>query len=176
MPASSDLAMQRRLALLLTVPGLLFLAACGDDDDSDSSADDPNEATDDTAGGEQGTIAVQLEPTESIFIEGFEVGLRFDDPASGDELDRVLWSEFVASLPPSDDPDVFHDSVLEQAVPAGNVRIGVDVNIGIGPGPEPPDLDAASLPCELDVEVPEGETVTVEVAFDDAIDDCLKVV
>lgn len=168
----------RRAAILMTVP-LLLAGACGDDGDDEEGTDTPA-ATDGSdaggSGGAQGTIAVRLEPTDAIFIEGFEVGLRFDDPASGDELDRVLWSEFVASLPPSDDPNVFYDSVLEQAVPAGNVRIGVDVNIGIGPGPEPPDLDAASLPCELDVEVPEGETVTVEVAFDDAIDDCLKVV
>ena len=49
------------------------------------------------------------------------------------------------------------------------------MNIGIGPGPEPPDLEADPMPCELEVEVPAGETVALEVSFDDAIEDCLRI-
>jgi hypothetical protein len=157
----------RRLVISLAVPFLLLTAACGD-------ADDGGEA--DGGGGGNGIISIRLEPTEGMFVEGFEVGLRFDDPESGEEIDRQLWSDFVASLPPSDDSNAFYDSVYGQVVPAGVVRVGADVNIGIGPGPEPPDLDAGSLPCELDVEVGSGETVTVEVRFDDSVEDCLTVV
>ena len=163
------------LALLLVAA----LAACGDDGDDDSSSDTTSPATEDGGNdggdGGDGTIAVRLEEAEGIFIEGFEVGLRFTDAASGEEIERVLWSDFVTSLG-SGDVDAFYTSVLEQPVPAGTVRVGADVNIGIGPGPEPPDLDATSLPCELDIEVPAGETVTVEVSFDDASPECLRIV
>jgi len=165
---------------------LLFaigLSACGDDSDTpDASATtvptDTTESPDgDGEGGSEGdaTIAVRMEETEGIFIEGFEVGLRFVDAATGTEIDRVLWTEFVASLD-STELDAFYDSVLEQPVPAGTIRVGVDVNVGIGPGPQPPDLDAAAMPCELEVEVAAGATITVEVAFDDAADECLRVV
>lgn len=164
----------RRLAMLLLLP-LLVLAACGDGGDDDDGDVTSGDGGDQGEGAGTGTIAVRLEPTEGVFIEGFEVGIRFTDAATGEELERVLWSDFVAGLG-SQEIDAFYDSVLEQPVPAGVVRVGVDVNIGIGPGPEPPDLDAESLPCELDVEVADGETVTVEVRFDDTADDCLRIV
>jgi hypothetical protein len=156
---------------------LLVLAACGDDGEGSSTDTTAPAASDGGDGGDggDGTIAVRLEEAEGIFIEGFEVGLRFTDAATGEEIERVVWSDFVSSLG-SGDVDAFYTSVLEQPVSAGTVRVGADVNIGIGPGPEPPDLDASSLPCELDVEVPAGETVTVEVAFDDASPECLRIV
>ena len=155
--------------------GLLLVAAlasCSDDADEPTTSDTTagaEDGGDDGGGSGDGTLAVRLEATEGIFIEGFEVGLRFTDAATGDELDRVVWSEVAGA----GDPYTF---TYEQAVPATTVRVGADVNLGIGPGPEPPDLDADPMPCELDVEVPAGETVRVEVAFDDAADDCLRIV
>jgi hypothetical protein len=110
-----------------------------------------------------------------VLIEGFELGLRFTAAASGEEVDRVVWSDFIASQG-STDLEAYYDSVLEQPVPAGTIRIGADLNVGIGPPPEAPDLDAPSLPCELDVEVAAGETVTVEMRFDDTAPDCLRIV
>ena len=157
----------RRLAILLAVPFLLVTAACSDDDDGEDGVE-----SDGNAGA--GILKVQLEPTDSIFIEGFEVGLRISDPEADTEIARQLWTDFIASLPPSDDINAFYDSVYELEVPAGVVRVESDVNIGMGPGPEPPDFDA--LPCGLDVEVPAGATVTVQVKFDDSVEDCLTVV
>jgi hypothetical protein len=45
------------------------------------------------------------------------------------------------------------------------VVVEAAVSIGIGPGPVPPDLDAPELPCRLEVEVPGGGRVDVEVSF-----------
>ena len=81
----------RTAPLLLVVAALGALGACGDDDPDTSDTTD--ETTDAGGGGDDGdtdgdaTLAVRLEPTDAIFIEGFEVGLRFTDAASGDEID-----------------------------------------------------------------------------------------
>jgi hypothetical protein len=164
--------------LVLAVPVFLF-GACSDDEPADESSDVTTTApvADDGEGGdaETGTITVQLEPTEGIFIEGFAIGLRFTD-ADGEEVKALTWDDFVAELDPESNPDIYYEAVLEQEVPAGTVTVGTDVNIGIGPGPEPPDLEADPMPCELEVEVPAGETVAVEVSFDDATEDCLRIV
>lgn len=170
-----------RLAPLVLVLLALGAASCSDDDGQadplpDTSTTVPvGDGGDDGEAAGEGTLAVRLEPTDGIFIEGFEVGLRFTDAETGDELERVVWSEYVAALGPDAGVDAFYDAVYELPA-AGTVRVGVDVNIGIGPGPEPPDLDAEPMPCELDVEVPSGATVTVEVSFDDAAPECLQVV
>ena len=164
----------RVAALILAVP--LLFGACSDDDPE--AGDDPSVETtapgEDGEDGETGTITVQLEPTQGIFIEGFAVGLRFTD-ADGDEVKALTWDDFVAELDPASNPNIYYEAVLEQEVPAGTVTVGTDVNIGIGPGPEPPDLTADPMPCELDVEVLAGETVAIEVSFDDSIEDCLRI-
>jgi hypothetical protein len=123
--------------------------------------------TGDSAG--TGVIAVRLEPVDGFFIEGFEVGLRFETPG-GDVIAAALWSEFVQS---QDDPrlEAYYESVLEQPVPAGDVVVLATANVGIGPGPEVPDLDG-EMRCRLDMSVPEGATVEVEVSFADQ--DCLR--
>ena len=167
--------------LVLAVP-ILLLGACSDDGDEvddggsvDTTAPaDDGEGDDEGDGGETGTITVQLEPTQGIFIEGFAVGLRFTD-ADGEEVKALTWDDLVAELDPASNPNIYYEAVLEQEVPAGTITVGTDVNIGIGPGPEPPDLEADPMPCELDVEVPAGETVALEVSFDDAIEDCLRI-
>jgi hypothetical protein len=164
--------------LVLAVPVLLF-GACSDDEPADESSDVTTTAPVADGGeggdGETGTITVQLEPTQGIFVEGFAVGLRFTD-ADGEEVKALTWDDFVAELDAASNPNIYYEAVLEQEVPAGTITVGTDVNIGIGPGPEPPDLEADPMPCELDVEVPAGETVALEVSFDDSVGDCLRIV
>jgi hypothetical protein len=60
-----------------------------------------------------------------------------------------------------------------EQLPAGIVVVEAEVSIGIGPGPVPPDLDAPELPCRLEVEVPDGGRVDVEVSFQPE-GDCLR--
>jgi hypothetical protein len=62
-----------------------------------------------------GEIRVQLEEVDGVFIEGFEVGLRFESGA-GELIGSTLWSDFVASTGRTD-IDSYYDSVLSQAVP-----------------------------------------------------------
>lgn len=110
------------------------------------------------------------EETDGVFIEGFEVGLRFETP-DGELIGSTLWSEFVESQG-DESLDAYYDSVLEQEVPAGNVVVLASANVGIGPPPEVPDLDGA-LRCRLEVEVLDTGRVDAEVTFDDP-HDCLR--
>ena len=118
-----------------------------------------------------GTIDIRLEEVEGIFIEGFEIGLRFET-ADGDVLASTLWSDFVTSAG-SSAPDAFYTSVLSQPVPTGDVVVLATVNIGAGPPPVVPELDG-EMDCRLEVTVPAGDTIAVEVSFADA--DCLRLV
>jgi hypothetical protein len=159
------------IAALLTLAALPLLAGCGDDDDAagdDGTGPSEVDGEADEAGGE-GTVAVHLEATEGIFVEGFEVALRFET-GDGEVLDSLLWTEFVAGLG-DQSIEAFYDSVLEQPVPAGPVVVHAEVALGIGPPPVPPD-PTGELACRLEVDVPDGGTVEVEVAFTDA--DCLR--
>jgi hypothetical protein len=150
------------------VVACLLLSACGGDDDV-TAADGPADLAAPPAEGE---IAVRLEEVEGVFVEGFEVGLRFET-AGGEVIASTLWSDFVSSLG-SAEMDAYYDSVLTQVVPAGAVTVRAEVNVGMGPGPSIPDL-AGDLPCELPVEVGPGERVDVEVSFSGGAD-CLRVV
>jgi hypothetical protein len=150
---------------LLTLSGVA-LAACGNGPRFDGVASGNGDAADDT-----GTIAVSLEPVDGIFTEGFEVGLRFET-ATGEVLGTTLWSDFVQAQSAEPTMDDHYDSVLEQAVPAGDVVVLASVALGMGPGPVAPDVDGP-LDCRLDVTVPAGETVAVEVSFDSSTGNCL---
>lgn len=119
-----------------------------------------------------GEIRVELEEVDGAFIEGFEVGLRFET-GEGELIASTLWSDFVASTGRTD-MDAYYDSVLNQSVPAGTVRVSAEVNIGAGPPPSIPDL-SAELPCLLVVEVDPGGVVVVEATFSDA-PNCLRLV
>jgi hypothetical protein len=114
-----------------------------------------------------GTISVQLEQIDGLFIEGFEVGLRFETN-DGEVIATRLWSDLVAE---SADPDTgeaefdaWYDSVLTQQVPVGAVVVRSVLVTGMGP-PYPVDVEG-ELPCRLDVDVAPGETVAVEVRLD----------
>ena len=165
-----------------------FFAACGDDSADIDTTDAPTPdapspdapspdapAPDDSApddGGQTGVVAVQLEQIDGIFIEGFEVGLRFETGA-GEVVAATLWNDFVSE---QDAPTVedYYDSVLSQDVPAGPVVVLATVSIGQGPGPVTPDIDG-DLDCRLDIDVAADQTVEVEVSFDSS-GDCLRVI
>lgn len=147
------------LALVTTAA----VAACGDSPDS-------ARAQDQTATSGSGTVAVHIQEVDGVFIEGFEVGLRFETP-EGEVLGSTLWSDFVESQG-DESIDAYYDSVFEQEVPAGSVVVLASANVGIGPPPEVPDVDG-DLRCRLEVEVPDAGRVDVEVTFDDP-DDCLR--
>ena len=157
----------RSLLLLTAAPALAvaLLAACSDDDAGTSGAAPAETGRD----GGTGTTAVAIEPVDGVLIEGFELGFRLES-ADGEVLDRVEWNQFVSGQ--GDVPiDAFYDSVYEREVPAGTVTVLAQVNVGIGPPPERVDPDG-DLNCTLEVEVPAGGRVEVEVALDPE-GDCL---
>lgn len=168
-----------RKALLLA--GCIALAGCGStatsaesiDGSSTSSSgapattgDDPTPQEepdgDDPATAPTGTVRVRLEKVEGFFIEGFEIGLRFET-GEGEVLASTLWSDFVVGKGNPNLED-FYTSVLEQIVPVGDVVVLATVSVGSGPGPVTPDL-TGDLDCRLPLEVVEGEVVDVEVSF-----------
>ncbi len=118
---------------------------------------------------EQGVVAVRLQDVDGYFIEGFEIGLRFET-ATKEVIAATLWSDFVLSTG-DDGIDAYYDSVLEQSVPAGTITILATANVGMGPGPVIPDPNGA-LDCRLTVEVPADGRIDVEVGFDDG--NCLR--
>jgi len=154
----------------LLILGLLTgaLAACGTDNDTIGTTPDPTNPT--TTTGAAGTVAVHLEPVEGVFVEGFQIGLRFEI-ADGTLIASTLWTDFVRSLGEPTLQD-FYDSVLEQPVPAGTVIVRAQVNVGAGPPPVTPDLDG-DFACRLDIDVPADGRVEVEVGFS-GYSDCLR--
>lgn len=168
---------------MLGFAALVVLAACGSGDAGSGPVDeappvtagetlpevDDPPPTDDPAA-ERGTINVRLETLDGVFIEGFEIGLRFERP-DGEVIDSTLWTDFVNSQG-EPDLDAYYTSVLEQDVPAGDVVVLATANVGTGPGPEIPDLDG-ELRCRLDVDVPADGSVDVVVTFF-GDDDCLQ--
>jgi hypothetical protein len=118
----------------------------------------------------EGIVAVNIEEVGGVFIEGFEVGLRFET-AAGQTIATTLWTDFVLGLDGEPTMDSWYDSVLTQPVPAGDVVVLGTVNVGTGPGPEIPDVNG-NLRCRLEVSVPDGGRVNVEVTFADP-DRCL---
>ncbi len=161
--------MSRQLTVLTAFLALAAIVSCGDGTDTTTTGEPADDGP--TAHvSEPGTIAVHIEDVDGVFVEGFEVGLRFETP-DGEVIDSALWSDFVESL--GDEAiDAYYDSVLEQEVPAGSVVVLASANVGMGPPPEVPDLDG-ELRCRLEVEVPASGQVEVEVTFDDP-DDCLR--
>jgi hypothetical protein len=143
---------------------MLTATACGDGAD-DARTDTPASGSEDS-----GTVAVHIQEVDGVFVEGFEVGLRFETP-DGQVIASTLWSDFIETLG-SESIDAYYDSVLEQNVPAGAVVVLASANVGIGPPPEVPDLDG-DLRCRLEVEVPPAAQVDVEITFGDPVD-CLR--
>ncbi len=171
------------------VPGLVLVALAavavalgvwlaGSDEVVETVDADPAPATADgpAAGGDEavgtGQIDVRLEETGGIFIEGFEVGLRFET-VGGETLHAAQWTEEFAEAGRTD-IDAYYDGVLSRTVPAGPVVVRAEANVGAGPPPSIPDL-RGDLPCSVTVDVAPGRTVTLEVSFEGG-DSCLRVV
>lgn len=169
-----------RSAVLLAALALTAVTAgaCGDDDTATDPPPVPPEPTTTgavpTAPPEQGEdsaiVAVRIEEVDGIFIEGFEVGLRFET-GDGDVIESMRWSDFVAAQEPST-PESYYDAVLEQTVPAGEVVVLAEVTVGTGPPPSVPDLEG-ELPCRVELQLAEDERAELEVRFD-APEDCLR--
>ncbi|MFP5321507.1 MAG: hypothetical protein ACLGIC_06630 [Acidimicrobiia bacterium] len=162
----------RLLRFVVPVAVVLLAGACGDDDEVTTTATESGGDDDAPSLAAPGRVHVRLEEVDGFFIEGFEVGLRFET-GEGETIASTLWSDVVASSG-ADGIEAFYDTVLTQEVPAGLVRIAAEVNVGMGPGPSIPDL-AGPLPCQVEVEIPPEGEATVEVSFSGG-EDCLRVV
>ena len=114
--------------------------------------------------GRAGQVDVSIQPVEGLFIEGFQVGLRFED-GDGKVLDSAYWSDVVHSLVDEPAPEDFYATVMHEPVPAGTAVVRAEVTLGSSGPPPDPDL-SGSLPCAAKVPVAAGETVRVEVRFD----------
>ena len=146
----------RHFIPLATLTLILVASACSSDDSPTDTAVPDGDGT--------GVVAVSIEEVEGFFTEGFEVGFRFET-TDGERIDALLWSDFVAEQG-SNDLEAYYTSVLEQEVPAGDVVVLATANIGIGPPPDTPDLDG-EMRCRLEVNVPAGGRVEVQVGFSD---------
>ena len=174
--------MKRSLLAALFLFALAPLAACGDDAEPDVSGapgrtgsttdagtdpePEPDPGTDPEPGPATptGTVTVRLEEVGGVFIEGFEVALRFED-GDGDTIASTHWTDFVTGQD-GDAATDYYGSVLEQTVPVGTVTVRAETAVGIGPPPVKPDLDG-DLRCSLELDVPAGGRVDVEVGFGD---------
>lgn len=111
--------------------------------------------------GPAGAIEVSVEPVEGEFIEGFQVGLRFED-GDGTVLDAAYWTDMVRSS--AGDGASSYTTIVREKVPVGTVVVRAQVTLGPGGPPVDPDLEG-DLPCEARSEVTEGETVRVQIRF-----------
>jgi hypothetical protein len=103
------------------------------------------------AGGE-GTLAVDLEPVDAPFPEGFDVTLQFYG-ADGELVGEPLWSDSVAAAGVVDDGsglDPAYTHVLREVVPAGPVRLVTSVR---------------GVDCETTVDVGAGDAARVTLRF-----------
>ncbi len=122
--------------------------------------------------GPAGRLDLSIEPVDGELIEGFQVGLRIED-AEGKVLDSAQWTDVVHGL--VDDPaiDDFYSTVMSEPVPAGTVVVRADVALGGGGPPVDPDLEG-DLPCRVETDIAEGETVRVQIRF--GAGNCLTIV
>jgi hypothetical protein len=176
------------LALLAAVAMLVLLTGCSSGDDDETSTadapagDDGGSSTDptdgDTAGGGaapssgEGTLVVDLEPTEGVFVEGFDVTLQVYD-ADDEVIAEREWSEIAAGAA-SDDPQGYYTYVHEEPVPAGPVRLVSFMRISPGGAIPPPQGPG----CETTVDVADGDTARVTLLFQgdpNAADGCAAV-
>lgn len=142
----------------LTVAGLaagLVLVGCEPALAPPPLPSSPPEVTDGEA--EEGVLAVDLEPVDGVFIEGFALTLRYVD-AEGNEVGHVEWSE---TIPPDSTIDGHYRHVHEQRVPAGAVTLRSWMRLSPG-GPLPP---ASGPGCTTPVNVGSDDRARVTVLF-----------
>ena len=106
----------------------------------------------------QGTLAVDVEPVEGMFVEGFDVTLQF---YAGDNLlSERTWNESVSATgatAAAGDVDPHYTHVLDEPIPAGAIRLVTVMRIGMSPdGPQ----------CETTVDVGDGDVARVTLLFE----------
>jgi len=105
-----------------------------------------------------GSLAVDLEPVEGMFIEGFDVTLQFYD-AGDNLLAERTWSESASATgttAAAGDVDPYYTHVLREPVPSGTNRLVTTMRIN--PDPEGP-------PCETTVDVGQADVARVTLLF-----------
>lgn len=115
-----------------------------------------------------GTLVVDLEPVEAVFVEGFDVTLRVYGH-TGDLLAEREWSEAVAEGGATTDPgggvdpyvDPYYMHVLREAVPAGTIRLVTFMRISPGGSIPPPEGPG----CETTVEVGAADATRITLLF-----------
>ena len=139
------------MAFALAV-GLFLLLRDDGSGGTATTADDPSD--DPTAGrpaaSGEGTLAVDLERIDGMFVEGFDVTLRFYG-AGDDLLAEREWSKVAP------DGEGYYSYVHREPVPAGPVRLVSFVRISPGGAVPPPEGPG----CETDVDIADGDTARV---------------
>jgi hypothetical protein len=159
------------IAVIAVVALALVLTRDSSSDDNDRTATgaEPDDSSADGGGSGdggggsgaagEGTLAVGLEPTEGIFVEGFDVTLRFFG-ADDELIAEREWSEIAAEAGGAD-PNGYYTYVHSEPVPAGPVKLVSYMRISPG-GAIPPPQDPG---CETSVDVADGDTVRVTLLF-----------
>lgn len=106
---------------------------------------------------EDGTLAVNLEPVDGVFTEGFDVTLRYFD-AGGTKVGDVEWH---TTVPANSGVDAYYKHVHLQQVPAGAVTLKSWMRISPG-GPIPP---ASGPGCTTPLQVGEEDQARVTLLF-----------
>lgn len=117
-----------------------------------------------------GKLVIGLEEVEGVFIEGFEAGIRIEEP-DGTVVASWLWTDVVEQFGDGS-ARAYYETVLEESVAAGTLVVLATVNVGIGPPPEIPDL-TGEMDCRLKVDVPTDGQAVVEINFS-GTSDCLR--
>ena len=128
---------------------LMVLAACGGGSGGSGSG--------------EATVHVELEETDQVFMEGFNVTVTFVD-SDGEELSTYDWNEDVVGA--DAEPDAYYDATLTQMVPAGRVDVVTTVHIGMSPPGEP---------CTTELDIEAGAEATVTLFFMPPGADCAEV-
>jgi hypothetical protein len=118
---------------------------------------------------DEGVLAVNLEPSDGLYTEGFDVTMRYYD-AGGVEVGDVEWHE---TIPPNSGADEYYRHVHRQEVPAGAVTLRSWMRISPG-GPIPPPTGAG---CTTRVPVAENDQARVTLMFsnDPVTGDCAAI-
>jgi hypothetical protein len=112
----------------------------------------------------QGTLAVDLEPLEGIFVEGFDVTLRFYDSADNLLAERD-WSQSVSATATTTVPgdvDPYYTHVLREPAPAGTLRLVTFMRVSPGGAIPPPEGPG----CETTVAVGQADMARVTLLFE----------
>jgi hypothetical protein len=147
---------------LMVFDGVVVASQLGGEEPmADPPATGPTDPDDDpvVAPEGEGTLAIDLEPIDGVFIEGFDVTLRFHD-AAGDLFAEREWSDAVTEAGDTD-IDAYYSYVLHETVPAGQVRLVTYMRISPGGAIPPPEGPG----CDTTIDIAAGDTARVTLLF-----------